>query len=100
MPFPRKQIIIELILINAMKKIMNITNIIFSKHILCLNLFCKPNQGTREIDSLLIPYFIKDFGENAGNLAEVLRQMRNKIGHGDFQLSETKRICSKLHEKF
>ena len=78
-------------LINAIEKDNEYNQYHFFKTYSLLEfILLKPNQGTREIDSLLIPYFIKDFGENAGNLAEVLRQMRNKIGHGDFRAFRNK----------
>ena len=45
----------------------------------------KPNQNTNEIDKLLIPYLDKKYGEVSSEVAKLLRQMRNKIGHGDFK---------------
>lgn len=44
-----------------------------------------PNQKTNEIDNLLIPYLKKDYGTDSADVAQILRQMRNKIGHGDFK---------------
>lgn len=44
-----------------------------------------PNHRTNEIDNLLIPYLKNDYGADATGVAEILRQMRNKIGHGDFK---------------
>ncbi len=42
-------------------------------------------QGTNEIDTLLIPYLNSEYGNRTVKLAKLLRQMRNKIGHGDFE---------------
>ncbi|MFD1899195.1 hypothetical protein [Enterococcus termitis] len=44
-----------------------------------------PNQKTKEIDSLLAPYLKKIYEDDCTTAARILRQMRNKIGHGDFK---------------
>lgn len=45
----------------------------------------KSNQKTAEIDDLLIPFLKNKYGNDSKNVVILLRQMRNKIGHGDFQ---------------
>ena len=58
----------------------------------------KPNQNTNEIDKLLIPYLDKKYGEVSSEVAKLLRQMRNKIGHGDFKGFNEK--AEKFAQKF
>lgn len=43
------------------------------------------NQKTNEIDHLLIPYLEKNYGDDSVGVAKILRQIRNKIAHGDFK---------------
>lgn len=43
----------------------------------------KPNQNTREIDKVLVTYLESTYNDNALEVATTLRQMRNKISHGD-----------------
>lgn len=45
----------------------------------------KPYQQTNEVDKLLIPYLSDRYGEDSIAVVKLLRQMRNKIGHGDFK---------------
>lgn len=45
----------------------------------------EPYQRTSEVDNLLVPYLNKKYGNELTNVAKILRQMRNKIGHGDFK---------------
>ncbi|WP_159633244.1 hypothetical protein [Erysipelothrix anatis] len=45
----------------------------------------RPNQDISEIDQLLIPYLDNEYGLVSSDVARLLRQMRNKIGHGDFK---------------
>lgn len=45
----------------------------------------KPSQETGEIDKLLVPFLDNIYGEDSEDVVILLRQMRNKIGHGDFK---------------
>src|SRR5699024_3737905 len=43
----------------------------------------KRNQKTEEIDEMLVIYLESTYHDNALEVATTLRQMRNKISHGD-----------------
>ncbi|EAF6983873.1 hypothetical protein ATS97_03060, partial [Listeria monocytogenes] len=47
-------------------------------------LLIKKNQKTNEIDKFINPIIKKIFNDNSKDATFLLRQMRNKIGHGDF----------------
>ena len=48
-------------------------------------LLLKPKQETNQLDALLVPYLDRIYGSDSLDVATLLRQMRNKIGHGDFK---------------
>ena len=73
----------------------------FKSYALIELLFSMSDTQTEEIDKFLIEYLPKEFSES--RLATVLRQMRNKIGHGDFigfnkKSEEYFNICMKDYE--
>lgn len=47
-------------------------------------LILKPNEKTNEIDNILTSFLVDEYGSESKNVVILLRQMRNKIGHGDF----------------
>ena len=78
-------------LINAIEKDNEYNQYHFFKTYSLLELILlRPNQSTSEIDNLLIPYLTEYCGKESGSLVGILRQMRNKIGHGDFQSFRSK----------
>ncbi len=64
--------------------------IIFRTFSLLKNLLLNSEQKTNELDNLLVPLLNKQYGNSANDVAKLLRQMRNKIGHGDFMGFYTK----------
>ena len=60
------------------------SNHLFKNFALLELLLLKPNEKTNEIDKELTPFLVSDYGSESENVAILLRQMRNKIGHGDF----------------
>ena len=55
------------------------------------------NQKTN-IDHLLIPYLEKNYGDDSTDVAMILRQIRNKIAHGDFKAVNDK--AEKFAQKY
>lgn len=61
-----------------------------------------PNQKTKEIDALLAPYLKKIYDDDCTTAAQILRQMRNKIGHGDFKnfIKKSEEFAGKFMENY
>lgn len=61
-----------------------------------------PNQETKEIDALLTPYIKKIYSDDSATVARILRQMRNKIGHGDFKsfIKKSEEFAGKFMKNF
>ena len=60
------------------------SNHLFKNFALLELLLLKPNEKINEIDKELTPFLVSDYGSESENVAILLRQMINKIGHGDF----------------
>lgn len=73
-------------IINALYKDNEYNNYHYLKTFTLLEMLLLDSKlKTADIDNLLVPFLSSKYKKNAYPVATLLRQMRNKIGHGDFK---------------